>query len=324
MRAPRWNAFATRLAEAQRRGLRSLGEDGVRTFVADYRDLAADLARLRTATRGASQAEVFYLSRLVAGAHNLLYRGRSLTLVQVVRYFMVDVPREIRRSWFPITIAAALLFLPMLVASVAVMRNPEVAATLLPPGMLDRAEDGVRRAATEGEGYIDIPEVFRPVMASQIIANNVQVSYVAFASGVAAGVPTVLLLAMNGISIGAVFGLYASKGIFNLILAFVAPHGVLELFAICVAGGGGLLLAGALLVPGTRTRRMALVEDGARAIRLIAGVTLLLLVAGTIEGMISPIPWWPLEGKLAVSGVTAVLLYLYLRSGSVAVRDSID
>lgn len=316
-RAPRWNAFATTLAEAQRRGLGSLGEDGVRSFVADYRDLTADLARLRTATRGAAQSEVFHLSRLVAGAHNLLYRGRALSFVDIARYFMVTVPREIRRSWRPIGIAAVLLFLPMLVSSTAIVRNPEVAAILLPPEMLDRAEDGVRRAATEGEGYIDVPEVFRPVMASQIIANNVQVSYVAFSTGIAAGIPTVLLLAMNGISIGSVFGLYASKGIFNLILAFVAPHGVLELFAICVAGGGGLLLAGALLIPGARTRRQALVEDGARAIRLIAGVTLLLLVAGTIEGLVSPIPWWPLEAKLAVSGCTTVLLYLYLRSGTV-------
>lgn len=316
-RSPRWAAFASRLAEAQRRGLRSLGEQGVREFVAEYRDLAADLARMQTATRGAStQPEVFYLSRLMAGAHNLLYRDRSLTVVQVLRYIFVEVPAEILRSWRPIAIAAALLFGPMAIAWTAVARHPANAEMLLPASMLDRAEDGVRRAREPGEGYIDDPQIYRPVMASQIVANNVQVSYVAFASGVMVGIPTVLLLVMNGVSIGSVFGLYDSKGIFELILAFVAPHGVLELFAICVAGAGGLLLAGALLIPGARTRRRALIEEGTRAIRLIAGVTLLLVIAGAIEGLISPIPWWPLEGKLAVSGVTACLLYLYLRGGA--------
>ena len=70
---------------------------------------------------------------------------------------------------------------------------------------------------------------------------------------------------------------------------------------------------GTLLVPGARTRRRALIEDGGRAIRLIAGVTFLLVLAGTIEGLISPIPWWPIEGKLAVAGVTGALLYLYVR-----------
>jgi hypothetical protein len=58
-----------------------------------------------------------------------------------------------------------------------------------------------------------------------------------------------------------------------------------------------------------------LVENGGRAIRLIAASTLLLLVAGTLEGFVSPIPWWPIEGKLALSGVTAVLLVVYLRAG---------
>jgi hypothetical protein len=100
-----------------------------------------------------------------------------------------------------------------------------------------------------------------------------------------------------------------------LLLAFVAPHGVLELFAICVAGGGGFLLAAALLIPGARTRRRALVENGRRAVRLIGASTFLLLVAGTLEGFISPIEWWPLEGKLAVSATTLVLLVSYLRGG---------
>jgi len=106
-----------------------------------------------------------------------------------------------------------------------------------------------------------------------------------------------------------------SKGIGHLLLAFVAPHGVLELFAICVAGGASFLVAAGILLPGSRTRRRALIENGRRAIRLIGVSTMLLLVAGTLEGFISPIEWWPLEGKLAVSGATLVLLIAYLRGG---------
>jgi uncharacterized membrane protein SpoIIM required for sporulation len=152
-------------------------------------------------------------------------------------------------------------------------------------------------------------------MASGIIANNVQVTFAAFAGGVTAGLLTVLMLVMNGISMGSVVGLYTSKGIVQLLVAFVAPHGVLELFAICVAGGGAFLVAAGMLIPGARTRRRAIVENGQRAIRLIGVSTLLLIVAGTLEGFVSPIPWWPIEGKLAVSGTTLVLLVTYLRGG---------
>jgi hypothetical protein len=100
----------------------------------------------------------------------------------------------------------------------------------------------------------------------------------------------------------------------------VAPHGVLELFAICVAGGGGFLVASALLLPGARTRQRALVENARRAVRLIAASTMLLLAAGTIEGFVSPIEWWPIEGKLAVSAATLVLLVAYLRGGRATAR----
>jgi uncharacterized membrane protein SpoIIM required for sporulation len=152
-------------------------------------------------------------------------------------------------------------------------------------------------------------------MASGIIANNVQVTFATFAGGVTAELLSVVLLVTNGISIGSVVGLYASKGIASLLVAFVAPHGVLELFAICVAGGGAFLISAGKLVPAARTRRRAIVENGQRAIRLIGVSTLLLIVAGTLEGFVSPIPWWPIEGKLAVSGTTLVLLVSYLRGG---------
>ena len=312
--SPRWNAFAVRLAAAQRNGLRSLGEQGVREFVAEYRALAADLARLRTAAGGRALDELFQLGRLVAGAHNLLYRDQGTALRTAFRFLFADVPREIRRSARPIGLAALLMFAPAIIAATAVIREPRVAPRMVPTSMLQRADEGVRRARS-GEGYIPDPQLFRPVMASAIVANNVQVSFAAFAGGIAFGAITAVLLLANGISLGAVTGLYVSKGIGTLLLAFVAPHGVLELFAICVAAGGGFLLAAALLLPGARTRRAALAENGRRAARLLAGSTLLLLAAGSLEGLVSPIEWWPLEGKLAVSATTLVLLVVYLLEG---------
>ena len=132
----------------------------------------------------------------------------------------------------PIALGAAFLFGPAAIAWTAVMRNPDVASTFIPTSMLDRAEDGVERAKHQA-GYIPDPEVFRPLMASRIIANNVQVTFAVFAFGITAGLGTLLMLVLNGVSLGGVMGLYQSKGILKLIVAFVAPHGVLELSAIC-------------------------------------------------------------------------------------------
>ena len=319
-RSPRWIAFASRLATAQRGGLSSLGESGVREFVEEYRALTSDLARLTTAAKDGGVAEVFYLGRLVAGAHNLIYRERRQTFREILRFIAIDVPTEVRRSTAPILLAAAFLFVPAAISYTAVVRDPAVAPTFIPTKMLDRAEEGVERARTR-KGYIPDPEVFRPVMASQIIANNVQVTFAAFALGITAGIGTLFLLLMNGISLGGVFGLYQSKGIIGLLLAFVAPHGVLELSAICIAGGAGLLIAGSMLLPGDMTRRAAFAANSRRAMRLIAASTLLLVFAGSLEGMVSPIPTWPLWLKLMVSATTLLALISYLRGGLPRARE---
>ena len=312
--SPRWLAFASLVAETQRRGIRSLGENRVRSFVAEYRALSSDLARLQTAARDRPIQELFYLSRLVGAAHNLLYRDRRGGLLDFGQFLLRDVPREIRRSWRPILLAVIVMFLPMIVSTVAVSQHPEVAPTFIPVGMLDRAEAGIKRAR-EGTGYIDDPQIFRPVLASRIIANNVQVTFFALGGGITAGIVTTILLLMNGVSIGGIFGLYQSKGILPLLLGFVAPHSVLELSAICIAGGGGYLLAAAILLPGARTRKVALADNGRRSIRLICGSSLMLIFAGLLEGLVSPIPYWPLELKFIVTAMTVVLMVAYLRSG---------
>lgn len=314
--SPRWSAFASLLADAQRRGLRHMSEEEVGEFVAQYRELSTDLARLRTAARGRESDALFGLSRLVAGGHNLLYRQRPLGAATVWRYMTRTVPRELRRSAAPIALAAALLFGPAAISYFAVVREPARAAEFLPAGMLDRAETGVAR---ERRGGAYLPErearMAGPLMASAIMTNNVQVTYVAFAAGMTAGVGTVLALVVNGVQIGGALGYFHARGVAHLILGFVAAHGVLELAAICIAGGGGLLLASAFLLPGALTRREALVVRGRRAIRLVAASTFLLVIAGTLEGYVSPVASIPVSWKYAISAATALFLALYVSLG---------
>ncbi len=309
--APRWREFAALLAQAQRRGLAGLGEREVSDFVSRYRELAGDLARLQTAARGRQVDALFTLSRLVAAGHNLLYRDRRVGWHTVWEYMTIEVPREIRRSALPIALAASLLFGPAAIGYVAVVTHPALAPQLVGTAMVDRAEQGVEWAR-RGEGYIPDFKERRPLVASFVARNNIQVSIIAFAGGLLVGLGTMAALVFNGIEFGAVLGLYRSKGILSLILAFVAPHGVLEMSAITIAGAGGLLLASAIVLPGATTRREALIARGRRAITLLAGTALLLLVAGALEGLVSPIPWWTLGQKLAVSALTAVLLALYV------------
>lgn len=311
-----WISYRSLLDRAASSGLGNLTEDEVSRFAELYRETAADLARARS--YGASQELLYSLERWVGAGHNVLYRPRVRSVwaatVELVRRF----PRVVRRCRWAIALSALMLFGPALVTGASIHEVPARARQILPAEMIARAEEGRLRQA-RGERYVEIPEIGMPVMASTIIANNVQVSFLAFAGGILAGVGTAATLIFNGVFLGAVFGLFAAHGLGAYLLTFVLPHGVLELSAICMAGGAGLWLGSAILIPGRRTRGEALVARGKDAVTLICGVAVLLLIAGLIEGFISPAPL-PFEIKAGVALLSALLLGLYLMTGAATPR----
>jgi uncharacterized membrane protein SpoIIM required for sporulation len=148
-----------------------------------------------------------------------------------------------------------------------------------------------------------------PTMTTGIQTNNITVTFMAFGGGVFAGLGTLFALVYNGLLFGMVMGLCV-KHQFWAIPVFVSGHGVIELTAIFMAGGAGFLIGKALLIPGDMRRIDALVTNGLLAIKLMLGTIPMLLVAGLIEGFISPAPIAPVY-KLSVSLLTAFLLVFY-------------
>ena len=301
-----WGAYTDLVEKGRAGGLDRFTEAEVRAFGRLYRGVTADLARART--YGASPGLLEAVERWAGAGHNLLYRAKGRAAVPLGHWIGREMPRAVRRHRRPVLLAALLLFGPMLASYAAVRESPARARAIMPAGMLARAENTAR--GDINASYIDVDGAERSAFSSAIVTNNVQVSFVAFAAGLLAGAGTVLILVFNGVLLGAAFGLYANNDVLGVILAFVFPHGVLELTAICLAGGAGLGLGSALLVPGRRTRREALRERGRAFLSLVGGAVLLLVVAGLVEGFYSP-SGLPAMAKFAFGGATALLLAAY-------------
>jgi uncharacterized membrane protein SpoIIM required for sporulation/uncharacterized RDD family membrane protein YckC len=317
---PEWDEYAALLETARRHGLNHLGERRVSRFATLYREIAADLARART--YGGSRELVYSLERLVGSGHNLLYRPPVRSWRRFHHWIVAGFPALVRRRWVPVALAAALFYGPALVSFAAVRADPPLAREMMPAVMIARAEEAPAKQA-RGEGYVEMPEVHMPALASELISNNVQVTFAAFAGGIAAGLGSVFILVLNGVHLGSAAALFANHQASLHLWTFVAPHGVIELTAICIAGGAGLWMGSALLLPGRRTRREVLVERAREAVSLIAGTTILLVVAGFIEGFISPSAL-PAEVKFAFAGLFAVLLVAYLALGGRGEEDAAE
>ncbi len=176
---------------------------------------------------------------------------------------------------------------------------------LAPPQLIQQVE--------EGKVWFDSILAVRPLASSMIMTNNISVCFLSFALGITFGLGTIYLMAFNGLMLGALAGLCYTNGLGIPFWSFVLPHGVIELTAIFISGGAGLLLGTALWVPGDLSRKEALTQRGRQAGLLVIGCVPLLIVAGIIEGFFSPAPF-PAALKFVVAVILFLLLLLYLLS----------
>lgn len=293
------------LARAGRRGVRGLGADEVAELGRLYRATTSDLAYARG--REFDRGLLEYLNRLTARAHAYVYGGAAETgSARIGRFYRETFPQEFRRSFAYFAICTALTIVCAVVAYVVIRSHPAQAYSLLPKVMIP---DEIRKSLHDSNFAFD--RDFAPAMSAAIVLNNVKVAIIAFAGSITLGALTIYIIATNGLMLGGLAALFGNAGFGYDYWATIAPHGVIELTAIQIAGGAGLLIAAGVLYPGRLRRRDAIVVNAQRAGTLILGVASMLVVAGTIEGFISP-QRWPPEVRIAVGAVTAAALILYL------------
>lgn len=284
------------------RGLRSLSRDEVRELARSYRRAASDLAIARVESR--DQRLVSYLNNLVIRAHGMIYRTESKGGRAILNFYLYDFPAIFRRT-FRYTLAVFLIFLAIAIPSFfATWRNDDFAdfAYVQRP-LVQKIKDH--------QNWWEELNKEAPVGAAGIITNNISVGILTFALSIFPVVGTVNVLKTTALQFGAINALVFKYGMGHTLWSFVAGHAVLELTAIFIAGGAGLMIGLSVLAPGERTRREALIEKGAVAIKLMAGCFPLFVIAGLIEGFISPLPIHS-GFRFAVSAATAVALAAYL------------
>jgi uncharacterized membrane protein SpoIIM required for sporulation len=295
----------TRLLNRAQGGLSRFTAEELQELGQLYRQATSDFA---VAQRDYPRHPVSdYLHGLVGRGHAQIYRGKGTRLRQLLAFFTHTFPHTFRETW-GYTLASFLMFLiPALITFFVANHNPD-AISMVFPGFQDRITD----IKYGHEWWTLINEEGQAVSASFIMTNNIRVAFLAFAGGVLLGVLTLFVLTQNGIMLGSIAGAAQHYDFAGKLWGFVAAHGMVELSVIFIAGGAGLQLGWSILRPGLLTRRAALVVAARRAATLIFGCVPLLVMAGTIEGFISPSPTLPLGFKLVVSLGSGVLLYSYL------------
>jgi uncharacterized membrane protein SpoIIM required for sporulation len=300
-RRPHWDRLALLLAQSDQSGLGRLSRAELQELALLYRQVAADLSVLRRDATARTHAD--HVNQLLARAHHIIYSGRKTSLLTLFRFLKDDYP-DIFQQQLPYV--AASLFVSVawgLLGAVLTSARPEFMRHFVGPAMIATME----RHEMWTQSIVSVA----PMETSHIMTNNLTVSFIMFAGGIAFGLMTFFSLYVNGMMLGVIGAACHQYGMSLALWSFVAPHGSLELPAIIIAGGAGFRLGHSMLFPGAYRWKESVARGGIEATRLVSGVIPMLVIAGCLEGFFSP-SHAPVALKFTVGGLLFTLLLLWL------------
>src|SRR5688572_14922274 len=248
------------------------------------------------------------LNRLALRGHHALYVNRRRESQQVLGFIVAGFPRLVRQEWRLVAAAALLFFGPMLGLIAALQQFPDFAHYLLTPEQIasfHQMYDPANKRLGMRESDTDV------LMFGFYIWNNVRIGFQTFAGGMLAGVGSAWFLASNGVIIGAVAGYLTQAGYSETFWSFVAGHSSLELLAIVLSGAAGFKLGMAVIAPGNRSRKAALMAAARPAVRIMYGAAIMFFAAAFVEAFWSPLTEIPFNIKIGVGIAGWVVLFAY-------------
>ena len=268
-----------------------------------YRRVTSDLA---VARRDFPQDRcVTYLNALASRAHATVYQTSPFKRGTFWEFLRFGFPQVFRENLYFIGAAFLMFTTAFAGAYWSALKTPDFAEQLVPIDVVSHIKE-------LGEGaWNSTAAENRNLFAAFVMTNNIRVAFLAFAGGIIFMIGSVYILVYNGFLIGAIAGLCHVNGVALALWAFVSPHGYIELTTIFIAGGAGMKLGYSLTAPSLYTRKQTLINAAKTAIRMLGGCVVLLIVAGIIEGFVSPSALSN-TFKIGFGALTGVLLFTYL------------
>nr|WP_246328925.1 stage II sporulation protein M [Brevundimonas lenta] len=277
-----WRRLERLMDKAEKGAMAKLTDAEILAVPVLYRSTLSALSVARETSL--DQGLIDYLETLSARAYFFVYGSRSTLQDRLTGFFSVEWPAAVRGLWRETLISAGLMLFGALVAGWLVTIEPEWFYAFVPGelagGRDPAASTATLRATLDGTADAEGLSTF----AAFLFTHNAQVALLAFALGFALCLPTALLVLYNGATVGAFVALFASRGLGVEAGGWLLIHGVTELFAVILAGAAGLHIGWSVAFPGQRRRLDAASEAGRTAGVAMAGVVVMLLAAGLLEG----------------------------------------
>lgn len=283
-REAEWTRLEALVRRVENGSLTRLSDEDLLALPELYRAALSSLSTARSISL--DQAMIDYLEALCTRAYFVVYGARAKPMQRIARFFAVDWPAAVASLWRETAVSGLLLGAGIVAAFVLVSGDPDWFYSFVPRDLAGGRDPGATTEDLRATLYDGAKSTSGlGLFATFLFTHNARVAIMTFALGFAFGLPTAMLLAYNGATMGAFVALFASRGLGVEAVGWLMIHGATELFAVVLAGAAGLKIGWALAFPGGETRLDAVRRAGRPAALAMGGVVLMLCVAGALEGV---------------------------------------
>jgi uncharacterized membrane protein SpoIIM required for sporulation len=300
-----WRRLEALLSRVERGRLRGLTDDELLEIPVLYRACLSSVSVARATSLDANL--IAYLESLATRAYFFVYGARARPGERLRQFFRHDWPAAVQALWRETLIATLILGVAAVIGYALVVADPDWYGSIM-GGMGQGRDPTASTTFLRKVLYDDHGGEGLATFAVSLFTHNAQVSILAFALGFAFCLPTALLAAQNGLTLGALMALYVSRGLGLQLGGWLVIHGATELFASLLGAAAGFRIGWAVLFPGSRSRldaaRAAVQVAGAA----MAGVVVMLIFAGLLEGVGRQL----IQADMARYAIGAAMLTLWL------------
>ncbi len=246
-----------------------------------YMDILDDLAYAKTFYP--KSKIIPYLNQLSSKAHQRIYITKKEDKSRFFSFWTEEIPLAIRQSHKTLAISLIIFLIAIAIGSVSTFIDQDYSRIILSDRYVDQTLNNIENGDPMAI-YGDTPE---GVMFLMIGSNNIQVGITSYVFGLLGPIFAGFILVKNGIMVGAFQTFFVKHGLFWTSFSTIFIHGALELSAIVIIAGAGLVIGNAWWFPGTFSRIDALIEASKRSLKIVLAILPIIIIAALIESYIT-------------------------------------
>lgn len=275
------------------------------TLADNFIELTDDLSYARTFYP--KSQTVRYLNQLTGRYFINIYKYRKKNKGRFLRFWKEELPLVMYEYRKNMLCSFLFMFAGVLLGIFSLQQESSFANLILGPSYVNMTLENIEN----GDPMAVYKDSHKEAMFFGIATNNIRVAFLAFIFGIIFSVGSVYILFSNGVMLGVFQYFFYTKGLLGTSAITIWLHGTLEISAIIIAGGAGLILGNSLLFPGSYRRTTALQKAVKDALKVVVGLIPIFIAAALIESYLTRLTEMPLYFNLTIISLSALFIIWY-------------